>query len=182
VTGLKASIEEGLHGTGSRFLSVIQLKSDEVAPRIIQIAGTYPGLTPEDLNAPQSSPPAERGMWQYDFTDPEGPQMGTVALPPSDLVDFMVDPVCVVADNLSLGIQLNDEQTEVLVTIDRALREHQPNKFFAWQTPDNQVVIRWFEEVPAGHECLGQVMLTTIPHLEYMGSSKSGFMEADEDF
>mmetsp|Transcript_23793 Transcript_23793/g.31109 ORF Transcript_23793/g.31109 Transcript_23793/m.31109 type:complete len:228 (+) Transcript_23793:101-784(+) len=172
--------KEGLHGTGSRFLSVIQLKSDEVQPRIVQIAGVYPGLTIEEFNAPVSSPPAERGMWQYDFTDPDGPQMGTVALPGSDIVDFLEDPVIVIATNKDLGIELRDEETEVLVTIDRALKTHQPLKFYAWKTPDKQITIRWFDEIPPGYEILGQVMIVTIPHLEYMGANKSGFLEADE--
>lgn len=34
-------IQEGMHGTGSRFLSITQLKGDELMPRIVQVAGAW---------------------------------------------------------------------------------------------------------------------------------------------
>ncbi len=133
-----------MHGTGSRFLSVTQLKGDELMPRIIQIAGAcargravpvpchvrssplptktthptppgvYPGLTVQELLAPTSTESPSYGRWAYDFSDPEGPQMGTVALPASSLVHACVDPVVVIANNDALNIDMRgDHDVEV---------------------------------------------------------------------
>lgn len=66
---------EGAHGMRSRFLPVDQLDDETFAPRIVQVAGAMPGLTVADLMAVGFSPPAEMGMWQYDFSDPTGPQV-----------------------------------------------------------------------------------------------------------
>jgi len=171
----------GLHGTGSRFLPVHQLKSDEITPRIIQIAGVYPGLSVEEFIAPLSSPGPELGCWQYDFTDPEGPQMGTVALPGSAITQLLVDPVILISSNLALGIDFGAEETEVLVCVDRDITVHQPNKFFVWKNAAGEIEIRWMENVPIGYEVLGQVMLVTIPHLATMAPAKTGFLEADDE-
>lgn len=59
----------------SRFLPVDQLDDETFSPRIVQVAGAMPGLTVADLMAVGFSPPAEMGMWQYDFSDPTGPQV-----------------------------------------------------------------------------------------------------------
>lgn len=56
---------EGLHGTGSRFLPLLQLGDDEVTPRIVQVAGVLPGLSPADVLAPESSPPAPLGAFRF---------------------------------------------------------------------------------------------------------------------
>jgi len=74
----------------------------------------YPGLTAEELLAPTSFDSAGYGRWTYDFSDPEGPQLGTVALPGSELVHGCIDPVIVIANTLSLGVDLQeDEEVEV---------------------------------------------------------------------
>ena len=53
-----------------------------------------------------SSEAGEVGSWQYDFTDPEGPQMGTVAVPGSPIATDMDDPCIIVAQSDALGIPL----------------------------------------------------------------------------
>lgn len=148
--------QDGLHGQGSRFMSITQLKGDELMPRIVQIAGArlrvscllpvllaltpppriihtsthpfspppptpqfsktgvYPGLTAQELLAPASTEAPAYGMWAYDFSDPEGPQMGTVALPASALVHACIDPVVVIASNDALNIDMRgDHDVEV---------------------------------------------------------------------
>lgn len=172
-----------MHGTGSRFLSISQLKGDELMPRIIQIAGIYPGITAQELMAPSSTEAPGYGRWQYDFSDPEGPQMGTVAYPPSPLVHACLDPVVVIANNDALGIDLKgDHDIEAMVLIDRADRYFEPTKFYAFAAPDGNVVIRWFDQVPEGWALLGKVHYVTLPYTEKSGTFKSGWMEVDDDF
>eukprot|EP00953_Heterococcus_sp_UTEX-ZZ885_P024043 13179-Heterococcus_DN1.PRE.1 len=117
VSQMSAQAASGLHGTGSRFMPVVQIDEDEHYPRSIAVAGMYPGITAElrvamlctafsaqEIAAVTSSEAAEPGSWQYDFTDPEGPQMGTVAVPGSAIVTEMDDPCIIVAQSDALGI------------------------------------------------------------------------------
>ena len=171
----------GLHGAESRFLSLSQLKRNEFWPRIIPVAGSYPGLSKADLLAPESQPSCEPGQFSFDFTDPEGPQLGTVALPGSELVYSCIDPVVVVAENLALGIQLQEE-VETLVLIDRGQTYFNPRHFFAFAAPDGAVVIRYFNDLPQedGWQILGRVMYVTLPHVESTAKA-SGFLEEEDD-
>lgn len=124
------------------------------------------------------------GMWQFDFSDADSPQLGTVALGPNNACHLAVDPVVVVCESAqSLGLSLaNDVDTEVLALIDRADQEFTSDKFFAFQTPDGSVALRWFDELPPGHSVLGKLLYVTVPFLSSMQRSKSGFMEDDDGF
>ncbi|CAM9488666.1 unnamed protein product [Choristocarpus tenellus] len=184
-TPMVAQVEEGMHGTRSRFLPIIQVEDNEIMPRIVQIAGALPDLTVEDLNAVSSSPAAEMGNWQYDFSDPEGPQMGTVALPGTSVTLQLSDPVAIVSPNDKLNVSLpNDEIAECLVVIDRGVLEFEVGKFFLWDTP-NGLQIRFFESqqrVIEGFVPLGKVILVYIPFLPSMTKKSTGFQEEDELF
>lgn len=171
----------GLHGAESRFLSLSQLGRKEIWPRIVPVAGAYPGLTGKDLLAPEAQPSCGPGQFSFDFTDTEGPQLGTVALPGSELVMSCADPVVVVANNRVLGIEL-DEEVEVLVLIDRASTLYNSRYFYAFEAPDGAVVIRYFSEIPEeeGWSILGKVMYVTLPHVESTAKA-SGFLEEEED-
>jgi hypothetical protein len=174
---------EGNHGTGSRFMPLLQLVDEEIAPRIIQVAGIYPGVTVDEIMAPQSSPAAPLGMWQFDFSDPSGPQMGTVALSPNNAVQLCEDPVIVVSQSSVLGLSLSQNvDAEVLVLLDRAEREFVQDKFFAVAAPDGNIAIRWYDSLPAGHKVVAKVVMVTIPYLPAMNKKKSGFMEEDDGF
>lgn len=59
----------------SRFLPIEQLDNQDFAPRIVQVVGAMREISVADVMAVGASPPAEIGMWQYDFSDPEGPQV-----------------------------------------------------------------------------------------------------------
>lgn len=65
----------------SRFLPVEQLYDDDFAPRTVQVAGALGDITAADVMAVSTSPPAEMGMWQYDFSDPKGPQVNPLGAP-----------------------------------------------------------------------------------------------------
>jgi hypothetical protein len=47
VSQMSAQAASGLHGTGSRFMPVVQIDEDEHYPRSIAVAGMYPGITAE---------------------------------------------------------------------------------------------------------------------------------------
>lgn len=59
----------------SRFLPVDQLDDETFTPRIVQVAGALPDVTVSDIMAVGYTPSPDMGMWQYDFSDPGGPQV-----------------------------------------------------------------------------------------------------------
>jgi len=164
-------------------MPLVQLNDEDISPRIIQIAGVYPGITADELMAPQSAPAARHGMWQFDFSDPDGPQMGTVALGPNNAVHLAKDPVVLVTQSAELGLSLsNDVETEVLVMLDRGETDFESDKFLAVAGPDGSVTIRWYDALPDGYSILGRVVYVTIPYLSSMATAKSGFAEDDDGF
>ena len=54
--------------------------------------------------AVSSEEPAEPGQWTYDFSDPDGPQLGTVALEGSNVISTAVDPVVMIAEHTSVTL------------------------------------------------------------------------------
>jgi hypothetical protein len=156
----------------------------------IQIAGAYPGVDVETYLALSSEPSAELGQWSYDFSDPDGPQMGTVALPGMTSVYETEDPVVIIADHISLGVTLPPAVTEpvdLVVLCDRARTTFAERRFLVLELEDapGEVTIAAFEskgEMPANAKIRGQVTLVQIPWLPNMTKKKSGFMEDDELF
>jgi len=182
------SAEGNLHGQESCFLPLQQLDQDYYAPRIVQIAGSYPGLTKEDFFAVSSEPPAEVGQWMYDFSDPEGPQMGTVAIEGRNSIGSCEDPVVIIAEHPSLGVELPPvikDPVDIVVLVDRAANTFKERTFLVLEKPSSGLDIRAFEaktDLPEGSQILGQVVLVQIPWLPSMKPTKSGFMEEDEYF
>jgi len=178
-----------LHGENSCFLPQQQLEQDYYAPRIVQIAGAYPGLTAEDFMAVTSEPAAEPGQWTYDFSDPDGPQIGTVAIQGSNVVASCDDPVVIIVEHDSIGVPLPDaivDSVDLVVLVDRARANFAERKFLVVDVPgESGLIIRAYgtkEELPPGGRVLGQVLLVQIPWLPSMKATKSGFMEVDEYF
>lgn len=175
-----------LHGENSCFLPLDQCDEEYYAPRIVQIAGVYPGITKDEFNAVTSSPPAELGQWTYDFSDPDGPQMGTVALPGSEIVATCEDAVVIIAEHFALGVPLPDvlkEPVDVLVLVDRAKKGFAERKFLVVDVPGEGVWIKAFtqkSEIPDGSEILGRVDFVQVPWLPCMQKKKTGFMEDDQ--
>jgi len=117
------TFEGCFHGDNSCFMPLKQLEQDYYAPRIVQIAGAYPGLTREEFFAVTSEDVAVQGQWTYDFSDPDGPQLGTVAIESSNVVACCVDPVAMIAEHTSLGIPLPDaikDPVDIIVLADRS--------------------------------------------------------------
>jgi hypothetical protein len=55
-------MKSGGHGVDFKYLPVHQAKPSENFPRIVQIAGIYPGIKPEELFAPPPSLPVKKGI------------------------------------------------------------------------------------------------------------------------
>lgn len=174
------SMKSGGHGQGFKFLPLLRGSKTIHFPRIMQIAGVYPNLTPEDLLQPVSTPAASAGSWAYDFPDADQPQQGTVAIPGSSVVTSCIDPVVMITTNTVLGVQLNEE-VEMLVVVDRGDRYFTPETFFVFRTPENELVVQWTDKVEAGFEVLGRVALCTVPYLKTSAAADTGFAENDGD-
>lgn len=185
----QSSIKGGsLHGQDACFLPLKQLEMDYDAPRIVQIAGAYPGLSRQDFMSVSSEPSAPKGQWTYDFSDPDGPQLGTVALEGSAAVAACQDPVVVIAEHPSLGVQLPSEidgAVDLVVLVDRAKNYFAERKFLVVDDPSVGLTIAAYGskgDLPDGAQILGQVDLVQIPWLPAMAPTRTGFMEADEYF
>jgi hypothetical protein len=172
-------MRSGGHAQNFKYLPIIQGSEDNHFPRIIKIAGIYPHLSPEDLLAPTSNPAAPIGSWAYDFSEADGPQLGTVALPGSEVITDCLDPVVVISKSTDLGVNLVDE-VEMLVVIDRLDTEFKTDKFYIFKTPSNKLIIQWADIVQPGYEILGKVILCTAPFSKSMKAVKSGFLEDDD--
>mmetsp|Transcript_24195 Transcript_24195/g.37939 ORF Transcript_24195/g.37939 Transcript_24195/m.37939 type:complete len:233 (-) Transcript_24195:212-910(-) len=179
-----------LHGQGSCFLPLLQNDDEYIAPRIVQIAGAYPGVTTETYLSITSEQAAVLGQWAYDFSDPNGPQLGTVAIPGSTSVYETEDPVVLIAEHFDLGVQLPDaikDPVDLVVLVDRARQYFAERKFLVMELEENpgMISIGAFsskEEMPSTAKIMGQVMLVQIPWLPSMQRKKSGFMEEDQLF
>ena len=129
------------------------------------------------------------GQWSYDFSDPDGPQMGTVAVRGSETIKNCEDPVAIICEHFSLGVPLPEVLTEpvdLLVIVDRAKNRFAERKFLVLEVPGEQgLLIRAFAtkaELPPAATILGQVQFVQIPWLPCMKKTKSGFAEEDELF
>jgi len=92
-----------------------------LAPAQLAIAGLYPGLTADELLAPQPLPFAEPGLWNYHRLTPDGVPGGFVALPGSELVIARPNTVAVVCSSMALGVEFQDQEDhECLALIDRS--------------------------------------------------------------
>lgn len=178
----------GLHGENSCFMPLSQLDQDYYGPRIVQIAGAYPGVTREEFFAVNSEPPAEQGQWMYDFSDPDGPQLGTVAIEGNNVVAVCEDPVVLIAEHTAIGVPLPDvikEPVDIVVLVDRAETGFAERKFLVLDTPGKGITIGAFPsrpDLPEECEILGHVVICQVPWLPAMKPTKTGFLEADEYF
>ena len=175
-----------LHGEGSCFMPIKQLDQDYYAPRIVQIAGAFPGVTREEFMAVQSDEAAVPGQWTYDFSDPDGPQFGTVAIEGSNTVASCDDPVVIIAEHTCLNIGLPaaiTEPVDIVVLVDRSKKTFAERRFLVTDDGSGELQIGAYEtKADVEGEILGHVVLVQVPWLSAMGSKKTGFMEEEEYF
>jgi Rubisco Assembly chaperone C-terminal domain len=172
------AMKTGGHAQNFKFLPLLRGSRSFHFPRIIQIAGVYPDLTPDDLLAPKSMPAVGAGLWAYDFPDKDSPDQGTVAIPGSAAITDCIDPVVMITTNTALGVVLTEE-VEMLVVVDRGDRYFTPECFFVFRTPEDSLVLQWSDRLEPGYEVMGRVALCTVPYAPSMGTASTGFAETD---
>jgi hypothetical protein len=178
---------EGVHSTGYRFMPLSTM-AKENGPALICIAGAYPGITAEQLLAPQALPFAPFGRWNYHVLTSAGCSSGFVAVPGSDLLEESPNTVAVVCGSQSLGIEFPDgNEHEVLAMIDRSddavanPGALDTQKFYAFGDEAGRVHIRWVDAIPPGWQVLGRLIYTQMPFVGKVNTG-DGFAEADDDF
>jgi len=174
---VEASQGEGLHGSNFCFMPLEQLDDSVQWPRILRIAGSYPGVTTAELAAtPGTIAAAAQGLWAYEFPDAHSSEYGMIAVPGSDLVQYAIDPVVVVASSASLGIPLLHEN-EVLAVIDRGAVDFSERSFFAFRDPHANLVIRRFDQPEPGWTIAGKLVVVLLPFDERTSTKTGTWLE-----
>ena len=178
---------EGSHGTGYRFMPMLTVDRD-TSPAVVCIAGIYPGLTVDQLNAPQPVPFAPPGKWNYHMLTGAAAPGGFVAIPGSAQLDSNPDTVAVVCGGKAMGLEFPDGgEHEVLALITRSCPEMvDPNAFndqlfYALADPQGTVHIRWMESVPADWKIVGRLLYTQMPNVK-KANAGGGFAEMSDEF
>ena len=173
----------GVHGENFKYLSIVKGRANDHFPRVIQIAGVYPELTPEDILAPPQSQLLMPGEFAYDFSDPSGPQMGTIAVPGSDVITFADDPIAIITHSSHLGIKVtNPEGVEIVAIVDRDDRKFNPDCFYIFRTAEDKVEMGSTNRLEAGYEILGRIILTMVPFVKTDRKPATGFLEEEDDW
>ncbi|KAJ8599115.1 hypothetical protein CTAYLR_006353 [Chrysophaeum taylorii] len=139
----------------------------------------YPGITSAEIGtAPPPVEAAEPGQWTYEFPDAHSADLGMIAVPGSDLIQFATDPVAIVANSEALGLPLPNT-LEVLVVLDRAVTTFSDRAFFAFADDDatGSVSIRRFDDPPADRSILGKVVVIHLPFDPASASTSGTWLE-----
>jgi hypothetical protein len=100
----------------------------------------------------------------------------------------MEDPVVIIAEHFSIGVDLPKvitDPVDLVVLVDRADKSFSDRKFLVVEVPGTGLVIGAYptkRDMPADAEILGRVGLVQVPWLPSMTPTKTGFMESDEYF
>lgn len=177
----------GMHATGFRFMPISTMRRDEAA-LLFAIAGAYPGLTAEQLTAPQALPFPDPGKWNYHRLTSDAIPGGFITLPADESVLACPNTVAVVCSSSSLGLEAADGQEhEVVALINRSDKattdpaEFDERTFYAMADESGAVQIRWIDALPAGWRILGRLIYTQMPFVVKPNETK-GFAETSDDF
>jgi hypothetical protein len=161
-----------------------QLDNGVIWPRIIRVAGVYPGITAAEVAAvPSSPPPPEQdGIWQFDFPDAHGAEYGVVAMYGSEMLSGALDPIAIVASSLSLGLLV--DEVECVCIIDRMEINFSDREFFCYADVNGNTSIRrmdggYGDQAPEGWTILGRVVVVTLPWNPESMAKKGTWMEED---
>jgi hypothetical protein len=136
-------------------LPLYRLDSEEELARVLPVAGKLP-LTTADLQAvPLIEEEAPFGLVRFSGTG------AWVPVPGWQVVLGAEDPVVLLADTDQFPEPLEGKREQVLVVIDRAQRQWNPDNFFIIDQA-GQLQIQWFEETPEV-PLLGRVIVIVRP-------------------
>ena len=136
-------------------LPFYRLESASDQPRVIPVAGKLP-LAVSDLQAvPLVTSEGQFHLVKFSATG------AWVALPGWQVIFAAEDPVAILAESDQLPNADPEQQEEVLVVVDRAQREWDPESYFVVEQTE-QLQIDWFEEAP-NQNLLGRIILILRP-------------------
>ena len=163
------------HGQNFKFLDIFKSTNEDHYPRIVPIAGEFPGITEEQLLAPYSNEPVPAGTWAYDFS-----AAGSFACPPSSVVTEAEDPVAIVTTNTALGIKVAvEDELECVCIVDRGDRKFDAQGFFLYKCPEGVMEMgsATTERKPEGYTIMGRLVITAVPWHPGMEKKSTGFLE-----
>jgi hypothetical protein len=136
-------------------LPFFRLESEEELPRLMPVVGHFP-LTLADFKAvPMVDEEGAFGVVKYAGT------CAWVAVPGWQVILRAEDPVALLAPVQDLEPDLPQPTEEVLVIIDRAQRQWNPDSYFLTAASDS-LQVTWFTDAPE-QKLLGQVILVMRP-------------------
>ena len=115
-----------------------------------------------------------------------GADYGVVAVPGSDIVHGLADPVAVIASSGSLGLMIPEK--EVLLVLDRGDTWYEERQFFAYADGAGNVSIRrmdggFGDAAPEGYTIVGRVAVIHLPYdPKTMGESNTWLEDQGEGF
>jgi hypothetical protein len=136
-------------------MPIYRLEIEEALARIIPVVGTFP-ITKQDLESVISFPSEE--PFQIVRFSGSG---SMISLPGWQVVLKALDPVAIICNNEQLPKSLPGKVENVLVVIDRGVKEWDVNSYFAIEQ-EGKVVFQWFAENP-NLALLGQVIIVLRP-------------------
>jgi hypothetical protein len=159
--GARAAIERLLQELGNKpkakapNLPVYRLEVEEELPRIVPVAGTFP-LTRQQVETTAAIESQEP------FRTIDASNGGCfVPIPGWQTVLRARDPVAIFCQSDLLSKTWEGKPKEVLVLVDRSLREWNANSYFLVEM-DDRLEFQWFDENPDA-SILAQVILILLP-------------------
>lgn len=179
----------GKHDERSRFLSLLNVDSQEYAPRILSIAGIVPGLTTNEYKAKKPlvlNKRPEKGNVVITSL-PEGFEGDIMALPGSDVLDACRDPILILADAGEISaaeLPITEDEYVVLLVERNMTKETFNNKnFYVWDI-HGQIRVGWVESQPNPSQaiCVGKVMYGMVEIKPELRKKKSCWEEENETY
>jgi Rubisco Assembly chaperone C-terminal domain/Rubisco accumulation factor 1 alpha helical domain/Rubisco accumulation factor 1 helix turn helix domain len=137
-------------------MPVYRPDSDEELPRVIAVAGQMP-LTKADV---RSVPFVDRqepfGMVQFEGA------AAWVPIPGWQVIRTAADPVVILMRSEELPQPLDGDQSQVVVVVDRAVRQWDGDSYFVTVGENEVIAVQWLPEEPS-IELLGKVVLIMRP-------------------
>jgi hypothetical protein len=132
-------------------LPLHRLELEEELSRVVPVVGRFP-ITKQDLESVKAII-AEEPFQVISYSG----SGRMVSLPGWQAVLKAIDPVVVLCNSEQLPINLSQKTEEVLVILERAVKQWDVNSYFVVEQ-ENKLIFQWFEEEPT-IPLLGQVVL-----------------------